>query len=440
MTQKRSTANTRAWQRAVLVIGLVLVATPSSGCARSRFGWLSPWSQKRTDASWPTAATPTTNADRHANTDAATPTDEPMLSAVEEFLRRTEQYEVAAMAEPQPDDEPGAAPPADEHDASPVVNAPPTAAGDSANASVAQSDDGLGPMNSTPTNRVPQPVLAIPVLAIPVLESISVRASEPDDDAVENPVAGTANQPLDMRLPAPVVAGAEFMDELLEQATREASLASWWRAGLASVAVDRQFSPDTSASTTDDIDMAVYRATLDAVRSARRVTLDPTLPAHDAVRSAQRLLAAVSQRADPIVPLVTLCRKVATFGVYDEILPDALMAGRPIHAIVYCEIENLRSDQTTEGRFRTVLATRIEVLSVAGESVWLHEEPEIVDLCRRRRGDFFVAQKINLPPTLRPGDYVLKIMVEDKLSGRVAEGMLELSITSPTSVAASGLP
>ena len=73
--------------------------------------------------------------------------------------------------------------------------------------------------------------------------------------------------------------------------------------------------------------------------------------------------------------------------------------------------------------YRTVFATRLEVLTAEGRTVWQHEEPKVIDRCQRRRHDFFIAQRVTIPGTLSAGEYVLKMMVEDKLSGRVSEAV-----------------
>jgi hypothetical protein len=157
----------------------------------------------------------------------------------------------------------------------------------------------------------------------------------------------------------------------------------------------------------------------------------------DAVSRAEELVHALADRADPIVPTVALCRKVVTFGSYDEMTEEEFVAGRTTQTILYCEVRNFRSEKTSDGLHRTVLGTRLEILTSNGQSVWQHEEPEIVDLCRRRRTDFFIAQRITLPPTLSPNDYVLKVLVEDKLSGKANEATHPFTIGLPTSIAAS---
>jgi hypothetical protein len=100
---------------------------------------------------------------------------------------------------------------------------------------------------------------------------------------------------------------------------------------------------------------------------------------------------------------------------------EDFVAGRSNPTIVYSEIRNLRSEPVEGSQYRTLLGTRIEILTADGDSVWQHVEPEIVDLCRRRRNDFFIAQRIVLPSTLPPGEFVLKVLVEDRLSGKADE-------------------
>ena len=97
---------------------------------------------------------------------------------------------------------------------------------------------------------------------------------------------------------------------------------------------------------------------------------------------------------------MAFCRKVVTFGVYEEMAPESFVAGRGIRTIAYTEIRDFRSERNEDGQYLTRLATRLEVLTADGRSVWGHEESDIVDLCRRRRTDFFIAQRVALPPTL----------------------------------------
>ena len=129
-----------------------------------------------------------------------------------------------------------------------------------------------------------------------------------------------------------------------------------------------------------------------------------------------------------------------TFGVYDEMDESDFVAGKTLQTIVYSQIDNFRPQRAEDGQYETRLGTRLDLINAAGESVWTHEEPEIVDRCRRRRGDFFIAQRITLPPTLPVGEYTLKLSVEDKGAGRMAETNRPMKLLAPVSVAKRPTP
>ncbi len=210
---------------------------------------------------------------------------------------------------------------------------------------------------------------------------------------------------------------------------------SEWRLRLVQLA----FQPDAEAAeVSPDISQearSLLTALIRAAVAVRRAMRNPLLVGEEALAGVNELREVLTRRADPVVTAVAFCRKVVTFGVYEEMAAGDFVAGRTIQTIVYSEIRNFQSDRTDDGKFRTRLATRLEVLTADGQSVWQHEEPEIADFCRRRRTDFFIAQRIALPPTLPAGDYVLKVMVEDKRSGRVSETSTPFVISSAISLA-----
>ena len=55
-------------------------------------------------------------------------------------------------------------------------------------------------------------------------------------------------------------------------------------------------------------------------------------------------------------------------------------------------------------------------------------EMEVVDICLNKRTDFFFNRLVQLPRAINPGDYVLKVTVEDKVKSRIDEASLLLEI------------
>ncbi|HEY2249885.1 MAG TPA: hypothetical protein VGH74_02450 [Planctomycetaceae bacterium] len=125
---------------------------------------------------------------------------------------------------------------------------------------------------------------------------------------------------------------------------------------------------------------------------------------------------------------VTFCHKISSFGNYatytqDEFAPDQAV-------LIYAGIEDLESEQMPDGNFRTVAKSTIELYR-AGEAQELVERidvPEAVDVCRRRRLDYFHSYQLTMPETLAEGDYILKLTVKDQLSNREGTSLLAFSI------------
>lgn len=350
-----------------------------------------------------------------------------VLAAVEEFLDRTRSYQ-AAPAQVTPE---SSLPPAID------VTAPQFGGGASLTAWVAGAPD--APVSGVHANgrmmlASSQDVPARP--ALPVIESITVSAATVSKTSVVDRVeTNAANHSLELEAPPIAVSADLLISDLEKQAVAANDFDSAWTLRLARFALNREANDADGSSSLSPKSAQLLSTFLRVARAVRGAAREPLLAGGDALEQVDELRGLLVASADPVVVVVALCRKVVTFGVYDEIGEADLVAGRVGRAIVYSEIRNFASERTEEGRYRTRIATRIEAFTVDGESVWQHEEPEIVDLCRRRRNDFFIAQRVTLPPTLPAGDYVLKVRVEDLLAGRADEGSCRFTVQSALSLA-----
>ena len=403
---------------------LALVCCFSSGCSRFRVGWtrsphaLPPTAQQATVA-------PPVSEDQADD-------DKDVLAAVEAFLDRTEDYRLSDGS--QSSDKPSGV-------LAPVPNAADSKSSVASQAAtdretgMTRGDNGVVVANAQVALDQPDDQSAQAPDA-PIVMSVSIRADRPEPVPADEPAPNrTANKPLGMEAPAPPFSVAALIKHLESQVGEAGDFDSEWRLRLVQLAFDREVPPRESSSALSTQARGILDAVIRVAKDARRVARNPVLVGDDALLRAQELVTTLADRADPVVSAVALCRKVVTFGVYDEIKPQSLVAGRAIQAIVYTEVGNFNSEPTGEGSYRTVLATRLEVLTASGRSVWEREEPEIVDVCRRRRSDFFIAQRITLPASLAADDYVLKVLVEDRLSGKANEATLAFTILGPPSVA-----
>lgn len=274
-----------------------------------------------------------------------------------------------------------------------------------------------------------------PTLALPMVKAVTVAyRATPVSTADAEPVSffrhNTVNQPIGMRETKPEWTVDSVLERLEHQAARSGDLDSVWPLKFAQLAFHRDSQAAEMPASLPVSARGILASLMRLVPAIRGVTRDASTSGNEALALLDDLRRILADRSDPIVSKIALCRKVVTFGVYDDIGPSDFVAGRENQAIVYTEIRNLRAERTDDGRYVSRLGTRLEVLTADGLSVWQHEEPEIVDESRDRRIDFFVAERIALPSTLPAGDYVLKVMVQDKLSERMHEASTPFTIAS----------
>lgn len=350
------------------------------------------------------------------------PAGEETLAAIEDFLARTQDFRAPVQAEaskPARTSTMAAAPePQREVQVEPV--APPVRDAVSANAQISVTD-----VSVTPTAAVPA--------AVPALESVSIRTGSAVG-SVAGRVAPSriANGPVELHTGMKSDAADELIAMMKAERDRNRDSLSQWRLRTLLAVLEREAE---SASLEAGRDAELLGSWEDAVVSVRNYLRNPSSGSESAIAKLDSLRGLINVKSEPRVRNVALCRKVVTFGSYEEMPDEEFVSGRSIQTIVYAEIENLRGREVRSGLFETQLATRLEVLTAGGKSMWHREEPDVVDKCRRPRRDFFVAQRITLPATLPAGDYVLKFSVEDKTSGLLAEETASFTMLSPVSVA-----
>lgn len=409
----------------VVVICTALLLGPATGCLTLP--------KQQADVQQLTGTPPAETVSGDADS-AQEASDQMPLDAIEEFLRLTEQYALDEPVNPGPlpGTEPLAEPPVGVAVLpQPTSTPPPTQISSPAPPAQAFANERV----DLATPAAPAPVTPP---AIPVVRSVSVRApAHTASAAASEPVNATVNTPLQ----AHGEVKRELFERVLTQLADETDnddFAGQWRLRLAQLALGRQDAARTLPHELTGTERHLLQGLMDVGLAVSRAARDPVHAAEDALARLDELRTTLVELADPVITTVAFCRRVVTFGVYEKMETTEFAAGQTIHTIVYCEISNFTSELTEDERYRTLLGTRLEALTADGQSVWEHEEPEIEDLCRRRRTDFFLAQRIALPPTLPPGDYILKVLVEDHLGGRVHEASHPFSITTATSIARGG--
>lgn len=413
--------------RSIVLAGLT--AALACGCQ----GWRAGWAAERKTGS-PPAAPSSATAD---SAPAPAEKDSPSVALVEDFLARTRDYDASAASPrssvPKPAsgaedrigeraEAPGAALAASESAPASVLPAAPVRDRAVANAQVTLSDGA-----------------ARPSPAAPVVKSLSLRAPPTVlGTAVEPARTNATNQPLDVHAGEADASPDRLLAVLESRARAGGGWDGEWSWRLGQLAFGASVAAEEVGPSLAPAERSLMAGVVGLVAAVPAAAKAPGPALETALTQAEALHRLLAERADPVLAAVALCRKVVTFGVFEEMAPDDLVAGRSTPSIVYCEIRNLSAERTAEGDYRTRLATRLELLTAAGESIWRHEEPEIVDTCRRRRTDFFIAQRITLPATLAAGEHVLKVTVEDLQSGRVNEALHRFTVAATGAVARGG--
>jgi hypothetical protein len=122
-----------------------------------------------------------------------------------------------------------------------------------------------------------------------------------------------------------------------------------------------------------------------------------------------------------------LCRKVLGFGSFEPLTSDRVKAGQQL--LVYCELTGIQYEERGDD-FVSRISSRVEVKAADGGPVlWSRELGDAQDICRRRRRDYYVNYRVELPRTLAPGSYRLRLLQTDLVAGSAISGDIPFEIT-----------
>ena len=125
---------------------------------------------------------------------------------------------------------------------------------------------------------------------------------------------------------------------------------------------------------------------------------------------------------------MAFCHKISSVGNYLTYDHDEFTPGQEV--LLYAEIANFHSEANPEGGFRTVLKSKLEIFREGQlqEPVKCFDFPETVDICRRRRVDYFHSYQITMPENLTAGQYVLRLTVQDRPDRREDSRSLKFAV------------
>lgn len=154
-------------------------------------------------------------------------------------------------------------------------------------------------------------------------------------------------------------------------------------------------------------------------------------PSDRATHAVSQLTEATSrlrERANLELRNLAFCKRIDGFGIYERFERDEFRPGQPV--LVYAEMRNFLSEPTSDGRYKTILKSTIEIHRAGSQGglVTRQDFTPTEDLCRNRRHDYFHSYMINIPDRVTVGPHVLKLIVEDQLNRKVASYSINFTV------------
>jgi hypothetical protein len=189
----------------------------------------------------------------------------------------------------------------------------------------------------------------------------------------------------------------------------------------------------STASGLREEDREILAAIMDGLSNFRSVIRsDDNLMLEKKARPLMDMADRLRSQAELTLPTVALCNHVQCFGVFTPFDSNRFIAGRDNQVIVYCEVQGFESQPTADNQWETKLTQEMVLYTDTGLPVWpaKSQPEEVIDLCREKRHDFFIAKLVTLPTNLTIGRYVLKLTVTDEQANHVAESTTPLEIVA----------
>jgi hypothetical protein len=160
-----------------------------------------------------------------------------------------------------------------------------------------------------------------------------------------------------------------------------------------------------------------------AVVLASEFQVDKNNPvsANRALEALKQLTDEVAEKADLNILSLKICKSnsVRGFGLYEVLPKQQLETGDPCKILVYCELQNFKSQLNAEGKYITSLHADITLYD-AGFTPVVKLSCDVEDVPSfNQRHDFFLRGPIDIPQ-LAPGKYEIVVSIEDKVAGKKA--------------------
>lgn len=178
-------------------------------------------------------------------------------------------------------------------------------------------------------------------------------------------------------------------------------------------------------------------ATLNAVRGLLSSMVDEgnIVSPHELASELDSMRIQLAEWSGVVITRAALCTRVEGYGRFETFPSYRFLAGIEHEIIVYTELENFTQRESIgpDGlpRFNIELSQRLELYHVADDlNTWNRSADTVRDESRNRLRDYYLTNRVWLPPTLGVGRYHLKVVMRDLLGERLAESIIPIEIVS----------
>ncbi len=120
------------------------------------------------------------------------------------------------------------------------------------------------------------------------------------------------------------------------------------------------------------------------------------------------------------------CTEVEGYGVINKFSKYQFKPDEEL--LLYCELDNVKADEVKEG-FETKLQGSYQIVDRNGVRVADQVLPIMIDTCKNRRRDYFIAYRIYIPMQIAPGSYQLHLSIEDMKANKFGQSTIDFQIT-----------
>lgn len=122
---------------------------------------------------------------------------------------------------------------------------------------------------------------------------------------------------------------------------------------------------------------------------------------------------------------LAFCTEIDGFGEIKKFRSSRFRPDQQV--LLYCELENFVSTKVTAG-FQTRLQGTYEIVDEDGKRVMEQLLPEDTDTCAKQRRDFYIAYRFHLPKRIAPGNYRLRLVIEDMQGHKFGKSEIDFEI------------